>query len=134
MYDTDCMVAGQIDALFRKSDTGEYHMIDWKRCGKPLGPHDGERYKRRRGRAPCDFLTDNKFSHYAAQQNLYAVILRDCYGINVSSMWLVQLHENQCTYVMIPVPMFLSIARRMLDSCAMSAISSPKRAHLCSGV
>ena len=41
------------------------------------------------GKVPLDFLCDNKFSHYAAQQNLYAVLIQALYGVSVSSMWLV---------------------------------------------
>ena len=79
------MIAGQIDAVFYNPTTREYHMVDWKACRVPLDPSEGE-YFGRRGKVPLDFLCDNKFSHYAAQQNLYAVLLHDLYGVSVSSM------------------------------------------------
>ena len=43
-------------------------------------------------------------SDYAAQQNLYAAILQDCYGIELESMSLVQLHEARSSFVVVPIP------------------------------
>ena len=83
------MVAGQIDSIWVDPKTGELHMIDWKRCKDDLDPSEGEQFPerfRRFGKPPCDAMLDNKFNHYAAQQNLYAAILREHYGINLSSM------------------------------------------------
>ena len=117
IFDEDHMVAGQIDSVWIDSSTGSLHMIDWKRCAKPLNPGDGERFNRF-GRTPCDFLLDNSFSHYAVQQNLYAAILRDSYGVKLSSMWLVQLHIDLPSYSFIPVPAFLDVAAVLLQRSA----------------
>ncbi len=92
-------------------------MIDWKRCAKPLDPYDGMCFNRY-GRAPCEFLLDNSFCHYAVQQNLYAAILRDCYGLTLGSMWLVQLHSDLPSYRFIPVPAFLDVAAVLLQRSA----------------
>jgi hypothetical protein len=124
IFDEDHMVAGQIDSLWIDVSNGSLHMIDWKRCLKPLNPQDGERFNRW-GLPPCDFLLDNSFGHYAVQQNLYATILRDNYGVKLSSMWLVQLHIDRPSYSFIPVPAFLDVARVLLHRTAPSRGSHP---------
>jgi hypothetical protein len=124
IFDEDHMIAGQIDSLWIDPSTGSLHMIDWKRCAKPLNPNDGERFNRF-GRVPCDFLVDNSFGHYAVQQNLYAAILRDSYGMKLSSMWLVQLHIDLPSYIFIPVPAFLDVAAVLLMRSAPGRGSHP---------
>ena len=118
IYSVRYMVAGQIDSIWVDPKTRELHMIDWKRCLKDLDPSEGEqlpeRYQRY-GKPPCDDMLDNKFNHYAVQQNLYAAILREHYGINLSSMWLVQIHEQRDSYCMLEVPAFLEAAASMLE-------------------
>jgi hypothetical protein len=120
IYDERRMIAGQIDCVFRCVRTGEFHMVDWKRCKKALDRKSGSEYGRT-GMPPCDFLVDNQFSHYAAQQNLYAALLLDNYGLRISSMWLAQFHPLHHGYTVHSVPVFLSTAREMLDICAVDA-------------
>ena len=69
---------------------------------------------------PCHEFGDNQFNRYAVQQNLYATLLLDCYGMQLTSMMLVQLHEEQKTYLTHEVPQFMDIAREMLDMCSTS--------------
>ena len=92
-------------------------MVDWKVVKKPMGPDEGSHFQRF-GRSPCDQLLDNKFNHYVAQQNLYAVILADDYNMQLSSMWLCQLHKTHADYHMMEVPHLFDMARRMLNECA----------------
>ncbi len=89
-------------------------MVDWKRCYTDLDPLAGACYQRF-GKPPCDFLVDNKFNHYAAQQNLYATILDLFYNIRLSTMWLLQFHEERQSYSMHAVPRFFNVATVMLD-------------------
>ena len=79
------MVAGQIDSVWFDELNGTFHMIDWKRCLADLSPQEGEQFGGR-GRRPREFMLDNRFNHYAMQQNLYAVMLRDRYQVELSSM------------------------------------------------
>ena len=116
IYDERRGVAGQIDCVFTSNGGTQYHMVDWKRCGKPLDPF-ANAFFGRYGRHPCNLMIDNACNHYVCQQNLYAEILRDCYQIQLTSMHLLQLHENQETYKMITVPRHLDIARAMLNIC-----------------
>ena len=96
IFDDVAMVAGQIDSIFIDT-AGNLHMVDWKRVRKDLDPLEGMRFGRF-GKPPCNNMLDNKFNHYACQQNLYSAILLDCYDIVISSMWLVQLHEDRHSY------------------------------------
>ena len=96
---------------------GNTNMVDWKIVKKPMDPNDGSRFGRY-GRSPCEDLVDNKFNHYVAQQNLYAAILEDDYGIPLSSMWLCQLHKTHDQFHVFEVPRLLDMARRMLNECA----------------
>jgi hypothetical protein len=120
IYDEKRMIAGQIDCVFHCQETGEYHMVDWKRSKQILDPKIGEQYGRR-GLPPCHFMIDNPFSNYAAQQNLYAVMLLDNYDLRISTMWLVQLHPLQKNFKAHRVPPFFPAARHMLDRCASTA-------------
>ena len=79
-----------------------------RNAGEHFGKH---------GIAPCEFLIDNQWSHYAAQQNIYAVLLKQQYHISLESMHLVQLHENQQSYKLIDIPFFEDVAIEMLDRC-----------------
>jgi len=110
IYDPDRMIAGQIDAIFYDYSKSEYHMVDWKRSEK-----DFNRAYGRYGMIPCHTLLDNRFNQYALQQNLYAVLLCDCYNIHLASMSLVQLHETQETYKMHTVRELPMISRKVLN-------------------
>ena len=107
------MVAGQIDALFQCGS--EFHMIDWKRCCKVLDPDAGIQWGRY-GAPPLDGLLDNSCNHYFMQQNLYAVILQKCYGIEVQSMHLVQIHPSLPTFKVVEVPDLRVLAASILEA------------------
>ena len=113
IYDSRRMIAGQIDAIFYDPVKFEYHMVDWKRSAKDFHGNDFGK----RGVGPCEELSDNPFNRYAAQQNLYAALLLDCYNMQLTSMSLVQLHEKQDTYGVHSVPWLIDMARNMLDIC-----------------
>ena len=121
IFDERCMVAGQIDCIFKHKEKSEFHMVDWKRCAKPLEPDAGARFNKY-GLPPCDFLVDNEWSHYAMQQNIYAAILADRYGMELKSIHLLQLHEKQSHYKLIPIPFFKEVACEMLDHFAPTAV------------
>ena len=114
IYDEMVMVAGQMDAVFVDS-SGAFHMIDWKRVRHPLLPRTGENFQRY-GLGVCKDLVDNRFSHYAVQQNLYAAILRRRYAMLLSSMALVQIHPDITGYQIIDVPEWTELANNLLDA------------------
>ena len=121
VFDERRMVAGQIDCIFKHSERSEFHMVDWKRCAKLLDPEAGAMFNKH-GLPPCDFLVDNAWSHYAMQQNIYAAILADRYGMELKSIHLLQLHEKQTHYNLIPIPFFKDVACEMLDHYAPTAV------------
>ena len=91
--------------------------VDWKRVELELDVRAGASFHRF-GRGPCRELVDNKFNHYAAQQNLYALILEDFYGINVETMSLVQIHPARGGYTVVPVP----ASPRWQEQCSRSQL------------
>ena len=48
---------------------------------------------------------------------IYAVMLKQYYNIDLGSMHLLQLHENQSTYQFIEIPDLMDIAEQMMDIC-----------------
>ena len=116
IYCSTAMVAGQIDAVFICN--GQFHMIDWKRCRKLLDEDAGGKYGHF-GRAPFGHLLDNPCNHYFVQQNVYAVILRRYYGVDLSSMWLCHIHPSYDSYHLIEVPDLRQQADMILDEYAL---------------
>ena len=123
IYDDRHMVAGQIDCIFKDEIAGTFHMVDWKRTIKELSPNEGSSYNEF-GKFPCHNFINNTYNHYVAQQNLYAAILADCYDIELSSMSLVQLHEERLEYRVICVPKILDVARSMLHLASPHQLST----------
>ena len=117
IFDERRMIAGQVDAIFKHVDKEEYHMVDWKRCSKSLSPQAGRHFQKY-GLPPCEQFIDNQWSHYAAQQNIYAVMLEQQYGIRLKSMHLLQLHPDQTGYKLIRIPAFPLIAKVMMNQVA----------------
>ena len=113
IYDKTVMVAGQIDAMFQDTQGG-LHMVDWKRIRDDLCSTAGSQFHRY-GSGLCDNLLDNKYNHYALQQNLYAALLSRQYGIEVASMSLVQLHPDRANYTWHDLPQWRQLANEMLN-------------------
>ena len=117
IYCSNAMVAGQIDALFVCN--GAYHMVDWKRCSKPLEVWAGAAFHRY-GLQPFEDCLDNACNHYFVQQNLYAVILERRYEIRLASMSLCHIHPNYETYHVIEIPDWRDRAGWILDRYELS--------------
>ena len=89
-------VAGQLDALFLDRTNTEYHLVDWKFCGKDkLDARSGE-YNGllRKGTGPLQMLPDNSLGKYIVQQSLYAFVLRRRYGITVKTARLIHVPSD----------------------------------------
>ena len=97
-------VAGTIDCLFKKKTRDEYVMLDWKRSKKLI--IDGRPRIFGYGYALSELhsLDNSSFNRYCLQQNIYKHIAETEYGMKVSSMKLVVLHENYSTYYVVDVP------------------------------
>jgi hypothetical protein len=90
VFDEPTLLCGQIDSLWQDKITKKFYMVDWKRVEKLEKTNNfGER-----GFAPMDKFHNTNLSHYTLQQNLYAWMLKQNYGIQVEEMYLLQLHPS----------------------------------------
>ncbi len=90
----DYNIAGTVDALFKKPNSDQYLMVDWKRSKKLI--IDGHPIKYGYGFALSELnhLDNSSYYKYSLQQNIYRYILQKKYGMNISSMNLIVLHEK----------------------------------------
>jgi hypothetical protein len=86
-------LAGQVDAVFRsRKNPSEFILFDWKRTNACLAGDGGDEVHQRAARYPFhNHLSDNQFGKYSLQTNIYAYILRKCYGLNVTQIRLLQI-------------------------------------------
>jgi hypothetical protein len=111
-------VAGTIDCLFRKTGSGEYVMIDWKRSKKVTVDGRPRVYGYGFALSELDHLDNSSFNRYCLQQNIYKHILETEYSLKVSSMKLVVLHENFPSYYVLNVPDMKEETEIILNSLA----------------
>jgi hypothetical protein len=97
-------IAGTVDAIFKKPNSNEYILLDWKRSKKLV--IDGHPRKFGYGFALSELqhLDNSSFYKYALQQNIYKHILEKNYGLKISSMNLIVLHENYDNYYRVDLP------------------------------
>ncbi|MDN3205651.1 hypothetical protein [Algoriphagus sediminis] len=87
-------IAGTVDALFKKPDSEEYMIVDWKRSKKLVIDGYPKKYGYGYGLSELSHLDNSSYYKYALQQNIYRNILQNNYGLSISSMNLIVLHEN----------------------------------------
>ena len=87
-------IAGTVDALFKKRNSDEYLIVDWKRSIKLVVDGHPKKYGRGYGLSELGHLDNSSYYKYALQQNIYRYILQKKYGMTISSMNLIVLHEN----------------------------------------
>lgn len=119
IYDDKHWLAGTLDLLVEEMD-GTFTMYDWKRSRRMGREIEGifqpntSNY-RQKGHGVLSHLDDTPFIQAALQQNLYAEILKDNYGIEVTDMYLVILSPTFSRYHKIKVPNYQSEIKMMLD-------------------
>ena len=96
-------VAGMIDAIFKKPNTDDYIILDWKRSKKLVIDGNPKKYGYGQALSELCNLDNSSYYKYSLQQNLYRHILENDYGYSVSSMKLVVLHENYENYHIVPI-------------------------------
>jgi len=109
-------IAGSIDAImYCTNNEGdvEYHMFDWKRTAKISRQGFFNKHSCVSG---FESLPDCNYSKYQMQLNLYAMILRSEYHLNVKSMNLVVLHPNNKTYNLITVEDVSPLCKKLMES------------------
>ena len=87
-------IAGTVDALFKKPNSNEYLIMDWKRSKKLVIDGHPRKYGYGFGLSELNHLDNSSFYKYALQQNIYRYILQKKYGMTISSMKLIVLHEH----------------------------------------
>lgn len=109
-------VAGTIDCLYRKKDKDEYVMLDWKRSKKLIIDGYPRKFAYGSALSELNHLDNSSYYKYCLQQNIYKYIVEREYGMKISSMRLVVLHEDYPDYYMVPVPEMTIETKLILNS------------------
>lgn len=109
-------VAGTIDCLFKKESNDEYVMLDWKRSKKLIIDGRPRIFGYGFALSELNTLDNSSFNRYCLQQNIYKLIAETEYGMKISSMKLVVLHENYSDYHIVDVPTMKREASIILNS------------------
>jgi hypothetical protein len=96
-------VAGTVDALFKKPNSNDYLIVDWKRSKKLVVDGHPKMYGYGMALSELNHLDNSSYFKYALQQNIYKYILERDYGMNISSMNLIVLHSNYEQYYRVPL-------------------------------
>jgi hypothetical protein len=100
----DFNIAGTADALFKRPNCEEYVLLDWKRSKKLVVDGYPKKYGYGFALSELNHLDNSSFYKYALQQNIYKYILEKNYGLKISSMNLIVLHENYDNYYRVDLP------------------------------
>lgn len=109
-------VAGTIDCLFQKNGKDEYVMLDWKRSKKLIIDGRPRIFGYGYALSELSSLDNSSFNRYCLQQNIYKHIAETEYGMKISSMKLVVLHENYSDYHVVDVPIMKKETNIILNS------------------
>lgn len=109
-------VAGTIDCLFKKENKDEYVMLDWKRSKKLIIDGQPRIYGYGYALSELNSLDNSSYNRYCLQQNIYKHIAETEYGMKISSMKLVVLHENYLDYHVVDVPTMKKETNIILNS------------------
>jgi hypothetical protein len=89
-------IAGSVDFVGRNPVTGNYVIVDWKRCAHGAAESGfASSYGGAKMLPPADALEECKLSHWTIQVNVYRCILEACYGITVERMLMLALYPGQ---------------------------------------
>lgn len=110
------IVAGIIDCLFKKNNSDEYVMLDWKRSKKLIIDGRPRVYGYGYALSELSTLDNSSYNRYCLQQNIYKYILETEYSIRISSMKLVVLHDNYAKYHIVNVPTMKKETNIILNS------------------
>lgn len=109
-------VAGTVDALFRKPNTGELILIDWKRSKNLVVDGHPKKYGYGFALSKLNHLDNSSYYKYALQQNMYKYMLEQNEEMTISSMNLIVLHPNYDTYYRVELPHLQREVKILLDS------------------
>lgn len=97
-------IAGTVDALFKNPNNNEYIMLDWKRSKKLVIDGNPRIFGYGFALSELQHLDNSSYYKYALQLNIYKYILEKNYGLKISSMNLIVLHENYDNYYRVDLP------------------------------
>lgn len=97
-------IAGTVDAIFKKPNSDEYILLDWKRSKKLVVDGHPRKFGYGFALSELQHLDNSSYYKYALQQNIYKYILERNYGLKISSMNLIILHENYNNYYRVDLP------------------------------
>jgi len=112
----DIKVAGSIDMIYKKKN-GNYAIYDWKRA-KDIKTENSYQS----GLGPLMHLPDTNYWHYSMQLNVYRMILKQKYGIEVDELALVILHPNNANWRVIKINIMEDEVQEMFE-CRKRALS-----------
>jgi hypothetical protein len=118
VWNEDIKLAGSIDMLYKKSN-GKYAIYDWKRS-KEIKTEN--RYQS--GYGPLSHLPDANYWTYSMQLNIYRMILKQKYDMDVDEMALVILHPNQANWRVIKINIMEEEVLGMF-ACRRAALAVP---------
>jgi hypothetical protein len=102
VFDEEHLIAGSIDAVFRRRSDGGYVIIDWKRSKEiKLENQFGD------VKHPISWMQDSNFYKYSLQLNLYKFVLEKNYNIKIEELALAVFYPTMKKYLFIKLP-FLS--------------------------
>ena len=110
--------AGQVDAVMRSRDTGEFFLFDWKRVkSKHELTADEQPFADRYGFGECSAIPDTHFHKYSLQCSIYAIMLMHSHGFDVGDrLYLVRMHEDRHSYQVVHCHDWRSVARSLLQA------------------
>lgn len=110
--------AGQVDAVMRSSDTGEFYLFDWKRVSNKHELTAWEQpFAGRQGVGECAEIPDTHFHKYSLQCSIYGIMLGHSRGIGVGNrMYLVRVHEDRETYQVVECCDWRPVAQSLLQA------------------
>jgi hypothetical protein len=99
VWSEEYRLTGSIDMIFYRKSDNTYLIYDWKRS-KEIKTSSSFGQK---AFYPLDHLPDTNYWHYSLQLNVYRWFLETHYGLTISEMYLLILHEDNTSYQRIPV-------------------------------
>ncbi len=109
-------VAGTIDCILKKEHKDEYVMLDWKRSKKLIIDKRPRIFGYGYALSELNNLDNSSFNRYCLQQNIYKYIAETEYGMKISSMKLVVLHDIYSEYHVVDVPVMKREINIILNS------------------
>lgn len=93
IYDEEYKVCGSIDMIYKDNETGDLHMVDWKRS------KEIRKFGFKKGIEPLKHIPDCNYYHYSLQLNLYKYILEKNYSVKIASMRILVCHPKNDSFM-----------------------------------